>query len=197
MLLCLAGTQSTFLFPGGSGWTRVPTGVTILCCLPEALPVAEGCESGVCRYLWGKRGEWNRNLSPTSPYQGSCWQGTLKLLMDMMLQVPRASLAPVKCIHFKVSPRISPPNIWFAIMVSHVRPDWLKKGRFVLFRFHFFQFSNCVSAWQSWSPNTLHLLIAPAKSRKNTKILIWSITVNISQDPNIYREFSKQLVGKE
>lgn len=191
-------TQSTFLFPGGSGWTRVPPGVPFPCCLPEALPVAEGCASGAGQEFVREKRRLKLEIV-IHFIQGCCWQGTLKPLMAVMLQVPRASLAPVKCTHFKICPWISPPNTRFAIMVSHVKPDWLKKGRFVLVFCQFFEtiFPTCVSSWQSWSPNTLHLLIAPANSRKNTKILIWSITANISQDPNIDRDFSKQLAEKE
>lgn len=75
---------------------------------------------------------------------------------------------------------------------------WLAQDGVILFGlFQFFEFSNYVPAWQIWSPNTFHLLIVPVKSRNNTEILIQSITVNISQDPNVYRELSKQLVGKE
>lgn len=125
-------TRSTFLFRGGSGWSREPPGVTVLCCLPEALPVAEGCVSGGVKVLM--RIKRRVKLGAVIHFiQVCCCHGTLKPLMAVMLQVPRTSLAPVKCTHFKICPRISPPNTKFAIRVSHVRPDWLKKGKFVLF----------------------------------------------------------------
>lgn len=122
---------------GGPGY---PQGLLSFAAYLRLYLLQKAVNQGPCRYLWGKRGEWGLKLSPTSPHRGSCWQGTHKPLVDMMLQVPRASLAPAKSVHFKICPRISPPNTRFSIVVSHVRPDWLKKGKFVLLCFNFLNF---------------------------------------------------------
>lgn len=185
---------------GGSGWTRMPTGVAVLCCLPEVLPVAEGCEAMGCVYIVeGKRRGWtwtHRPLPLTKVVVGS-------VLLDLRWDTWRCSpgtrgqpdSGKVHPFH-GLSMGFTTKHKIFNNDVSD--KAWLAQDGAILFGlFQFFEFSNCVPAWQSWSPNTFHLLIVPVKSRNNSEILIQSITVNISQDPNVYRELSKQLVGKE
>lgn len=182
--------------PVPCGWTRTPPGVFVLCCSPEALPAAEGCESGGVQVFVREKTRVKLELVihflPRLMLAGSSQTSRGHDAAGAQGQPGSSKVNPLQGLStgFTNKHKICSRGVSCKTCLA-------QEGEICFVLFQFFEISNCVSAWQSWSPNTFCLLIAPAKSTKNTKILIWSITVNISQDPNIYREFSNQLAGKE
>lgn len=209
MLLCLAGTQSISLLLGSgpfpASWRRwVDQDICRGCC---PIPPTWGFTScwrlwshGMCMYTRRIRGEVKRE--PVTHFSlprqllaglvSDLWWDTWSRAAGVRGWPDSSKVHPFHGLSMAFTGKHKICNSDVSVKA------WLtQEGEIWFVLFQFFEFSNCVSAWQNRSPNTFHLLIVPVKSRNNTEMLIQSIIVNISQDSNVYRELSEQFIGKE